>query len=293
MAQLLEDGAPLDAALCQAVRRIPNDVLLGLRAGADSRGMASRLKNAGRGAAHLDGAMNAAIARMVYLILFLCFAAGVIAYLAMEILPSFQKIFADFHTTLPPTTTNLIGALAFAEHYQAIGFAVLAGLLAILLFTLARYVGIVEWDPPLLRRFALPLEGATVLRWLADSVDGQRPLGAAVGSLARKHPKLYMRRRLHAASRRISDGADWCDSLAATGLVPQAEAGVLKAAQRVGNLPWALDDMADRLSRRFTARLTGLLSIGFPLIVLVFAAVVFLVVAGLFIPLATLVFHLA
>ena len=117
LAQLLEDGAPLDAALCQSVRRIPNDVLLGLRAGADSRGMASRLKNAGRGAAHLDGAMNAAIARMVYLILFLCFAAGVIAYLAIDILPAFQKIFADFHTTLPPTTTNLIGALAFAEHY--------------------------------------------------------------------------------------------------------------------------------------------------------------------------------
>jgi type II secretory pathway component PulF len=293
LARLLEVGTPLDAALAQSVSRIPSDVLLSLRAGPESRGMAARLKNSGRTAAHLDSAMHAAIARMVYLVVFLCFAAGVIGYLAMEIVPAFQKIFADFHTPLPPTTQTMIRGLYFAAHYQFVGFAILAGLLAMLLFTLARYVGLIEWDPPLLRRFSLPLEGATVLRWLADSVEGQRPLGTAVGTLARRHPKLHIRRQLHLASQRISDGGDWCDSLAAAGLVPRGEAGVLKAAQRVGNLPWAMDDMADRLARKFTSRLTGLLSIGFPLVMLVFAAVVLLVVVGLFVPLAQLVIHLS
>jgi type II secretory pathway component PulF len=293
LAELLEDGTPLEAALVQSIRRIPSDVLLSVRAGAESRGMAARLKNSGRTATQFDSAAHAAIARLVYLVIFLCFATGVITFLAMKIVPAFQKIFADFHTPLPPPTLMMIHGLAFAERYLVVGSAILMFLLATLLFTLAHYIGLVEWHPPLLRRFAMPLEGATVLRWLADSVDAQRPLGAAVGTLARRHPKLYIRRQLHLASRRISDGGDWCDSLSAVGLVPRAEAGVLKAAQRVGNLPWALDDMADRLARKFTSRLTGLLSIGFPLVMLVFAAVVLLVVVGLFVPLAQLVIHLS
>ena len=254
--------------------------------------MVSRLKHAGRGAQsrrdRARGDRAGGVSDCVPLL-----RHGGDRVFGDQILPAFQKIFDDFHTSLPTPTIKLIQALVLAGHFQVIGFAVLGVLLAILLFTLARYIGIIEWDPPLLRRFALPLEGATVLRWLADAVDGQRPLSTAVGTLARKHPKLYMRRQLHLASQRISDGADWCDSLAETGLVPRVEAGVLKAAQRVGNLPWALDDMADRLARRFTARLTGLLSIGFPVVLLMFAAVVFLVVVGMFIPLANLVAHLS
>jgi len=88
-------------------------------------------------------------------------------------------------------------------------------------------------------------------------------------------------------------GAHWCDSLESSGLLPSAEAGVLRAAERVGNLVWAMNEMADRLTRKFTTRLTAVLSVGFPVVLLLFAGVVFLVAVGLFFPLAHLISHLA
>ena len=53
-------------------------------------------------------------------------------------------------------------------------------------------------------------------------------------------------------------------------LLSAGDAGLLKAAERVGNLSWAMNQTADRLLRRFTTRLLGTMSIGFPVIVLVF-----------------------
>ncbi len=293
LAQLLEGGMPLDVALLESVRRVPTEVLLSIRSGGESDDRGRGVKNAISTLANLDTSAHAAIGRLVYLVVFLCFAAGVIAFIAFKIVPAFQKIFEDFKTPLPPTTQTMIQGMYFVAHYQFIGFFVLAGLLATLLFTLAHYIGLTTWDPPLLRRFAVPLEAANVLRCLSDAVVAQRPLGLAVGTLARRHPKEYIRRKLQFASQRISDGGDWCDSLAAAGLLRPADVGVIKASQRVGNLSWALDDMADRLARKFSSWLIGLLSIGFPLVILVFAAIVLLVVVGLFIPLAQLILHLS
>jgi type II secretory pathway component PulF len=61
----------------------------------------------------------------------------------------------------------------------------------------------------------------------------------------------------------------------------------------VGNLPWALSSMADRLSRKFITRASGLIAIGFPLILFLFAAIVFWVTYAMIEPLAALISELA
>jgi type II secretory pathway component PulF len=77
------------------------------------------------------------------------------------------------------------------------------------------------------------------------------------------------------------------------GLLQSADAGVLQAAQRVGNLPWALNAIADRLQRRFMTRMTLIGSVGFPLVLLLIASAVCLVALSIFASMANLISSLA
>jgi len=111
--------------------------------------------------------------------------------------------------------------------------------------------------------------------------------------LAVDYPKTYIRRPLQESFRQIEAGADWRDALWRNGLLPAAEAAVLKAAQRAGNLAWAMREMADRLTRKFTQRLTACLSVGFPAVLLVLGLLMGWFAVAMILPLAKLILDLS
>ena len=91
----------------------------------------------------------------------------------------------------------------------------------------------------------------------------------------------------------LINGQDWCDSLRVQKLIRRGDAAVFKAAQRVGNLEWALDEMADSALRQITYRLALGLNILYPVVVLLLGAIVAVVVIGIFHPLARIIGSLA
>jgi type II secretory pathway component PulF len=293
LASALEQGLPLDKALEVSSNRLPNDALVAVRTGCEVGGLAALLKKAVRHSATVDSAVHAAVARVMYLITFVFFAAGIMTFLAIKIVPAYQKIFEDFKTRLPPPTLALVKFFWIFHRQPAIAIATLTIVLLLFLFALVRYVGLVRWDPPLVRRVTLPLDESLVLRCLAESIDEHKPLDTAFLLLAKQYPKGYIRRRLRRAAKRTAEGTQWCDSLVADQLLTPADAGVLKAAERVGNLSWAMDYTADRLVRRFTTRLWAIVSVGFPIALLVFGAFVLWIAVGFFFPLVKLIHDLA
>jgi protein transport protein HofC len=88
-------------------------------------------------------------------------------------------------------------------------------------------------------------------------------------------------------------GLPWQDSLRALGFISRYDAAVLHAAERAGNLAWALTDVADSSERRQTLRQRLLVNVLFPLLVLLMGGVVFFIVIGLFLPLVSLIQGLA
>ena len=293
LANSLENGVPLAAALESAHIRLPSDALVAVRTGADTGGLAAMLKSSAHRAASLDAAIHGAIGRIAYLSAFVVLASALIAFMAIKIVPAYIKIFDDFHTELPTVTRILLGIFAFGAMNIPIVILGFLVIIALLIYAVGRYTDAIRWDPPGFRKFGLPLDGAVVLRSLAEAVGEQRSMHATLASLARQYPKPYIRQQLAFAETRIAQGINWCDSLQQSGLIPEAETGVLKAADRVGNLAWSLNDMADRLVRKFTARLTGVMAVGFPLVVLSFAGMVLLIAAGMIYPLAALILHLS
>jgi len=89
-------------------------------------------------------------------------------------------------------------------------------------------------------RFMPRLKTPSLLRCLAVCIDGGRPLLQALGSLSEHHPDASFRSRLAQISNEVARGDECWLVLRACGMLRRGELALLEAAQRVGNLPWAL-----------------------------------------------------
>jgi type II secretory pathway component PulF len=142
---------------------------------------------------------------------------------------------------------------------------------------------------PLFRRY----DGALVMRGLALALRHGMPMPQALKLVEESYPLPVVSQRLAAARQRVEAGQDWRESLRRTRLITQTDVAVLAAAERAGNLVWALDEMAASSLRRQAHRVQVALQILFPVLLLSIGFVVFVLVCGLFMPLVSLIQGLA
>ena len=91
----------------------------------------------------------------------------------------------------------------------------------------------------------------------------------------------------------MNEGREWWRCLRWQGLIRTSEAAVLESAQRAGNLPWALRELAESGERQTIYRLQAWSQALFPLIVISLGGLVFLLAVAYFSPLIALIQELA
>ena len=121
------------------------------------------------------------------------------------------------------------------------------------------------------------------------ATDHDRPIRETIAILARGYPRWWIRAKLIRVWQDMDRGEDWCVSLRRRRLIGQAEYGVLQAAQRVGNISWALHEMAAGTRRRLVYRIYAWFQVLFPLVIFAYGAVVAVIVVALFMPLVVLI----
>jgi type II secretory pathway component PulF len=235
--------------------------------------------------------------RFMYLMNVCAVMLAVVTFVMIKIIPSFQSIFEDFDLELPAITVSVI--IASNAIATVLGGAILA------LFLLAALAGLVIavfylCDIPVLRRLTDRLffsrHRAEVMRLLAAGFEQGKPVDQSLAHLAigwAPYPSKLVRRRLNRAADRIVAGDEWQRSLANASLVSNADATVLRAAQAVGNLPWALRMLASRKMRLATFRWAIVQQIIFVLLVLSLGLLVFVFAVAMMVPLASLVANLS
>jgi type II secretory pathway component PulF len=164
---------------------------------------------------------------------------------------------------------------------------------ALLAYAILRYWGWIDLDLPGVGRLVRRFHSAQVLDSLGMVALQKRPLAEGVAALAASYPKYDIRRRLAQTEVDIRAGRDWCESLRRHGLLQPADQAILQAAQRVGNLPWALREMAESSRRRLTYRVQALAQAAFPPLVILLGLVVMFIMVALFLPLITLIQRLS
>jgi len=288
LADYLEAGLPLALALKRSRNPLAPAAMLAADLGQQTGTLGPALRQVGPQIDEIQGAFREALEEFAYFVFLIFFGLLNLTFIMLKIIPVFCRIFQDFDLELPRVTQALIAV----SHVVVVYWPVfLLPILLILVFGVGLF-GYAVYPPtrlPLFNALHWRADCALVLRWLAIAVRRQRPMAEMVRLLAGYFPLAGLRRRLERAASRIDDGQEWSESLRQVGLIRRSEAALFQAAERAGNLAWALEEMADSGVRRATYRLRAWLNVLFPATVLVFGGGVFFIALGLMMPLFSLI----
>jgi type II secretory pathway component PulF len=282
LSALLTEGRSLSDALDGVCGLFSPEARMQIRLGEDLAALAPALREAMGPPSWEELIWRQLAGKVLYLSAVVLFLASVVTFILLKIIPAYYKICADFGAKLPHLTKSLLVA-------QTPPFSLAACLvLAIAAYTLLRALGLVRWNLPGMNRLLRGRYAGTILDALALSTRCERPLPQTIELLAQRYPRRWVRRRLMRVAGDIRSGRAWSESLHAYGLITRAEAAVLQAAQRVGNLSWALQEMAAGSRRRLGYRVQAWMQVAFPLAIGLIGFAVLLIVVGLYSPLLQL-----
>jgi protein transport protein HofC len=292
LAHELSQGASLHAALRRNKRVLPPLAGTALFAGGEAGDLAGAMRDAVNSASQLRPAWRAAIVPIFAQLNLYAAVVAITTFLAMSLFPAFERIFDDFRVELPAMTQAVVTTSAHPLATAAMVWSQVFAL-PLILYAVLRYMGWIRWRLPgmswLLRRH----DAAVVLRSLALAAERSASFTRVMAALADTYPSRSVRRRLGNVTNDLLAGYPWIDSLEGRKLIGRAEAAVLESAQRAGNLPWALREMADSGERRTVYRLQSLVQLLLPVVVVMMGLLVGLIVVGYFLPLVRLITELA
>jgi protein transport protein HofC len=289
MAEMLEAGVPFADALEQRPGLLPPETVPIVCLGYESGALAQGLRRAAPTRDLHAPLWGSLAAKILYVFIVILFLLAILTFVMAKIVPQFVKIYEDFEATLPTITQNFVFAFDFLGQCYFLLVPLCAAIGVVFFYAILRYVGLVRWEVPGTRGLTRRLHAATILDALALAAEYGRPFPDALASLSRSYPHAWVRRRLERVAREVAAGDPWSESLHRAGLLPKPDLAVLQSAQRVGNLPWAMREMADSGRRRAAYRLQMLLQILVPPVTLILGLLVFTFAVAMFLPIIPLI----
>jgi type II secretory pathway component PulF len=298
LAAMLDIGDALPVALERARVPVPQSAIVAAQVGVQTGALASALGDAAREQTQrrigsLRGALDVGGA-LLYLWVLALIVFFIITFLGYWIVPKFRDIFADFGVALPPITRLFAEAAPLAS---ALGVLLMPVLLfpafLILAAAIACWKGRDPFDLGWIGRWSVRWEAPTILRGLSHAVTANAPLAEGLAAIQDTHTRGKVRRRVGEALHALESGEDCWLALRRQGIVRRAEARLLQAAERTGDLSWALRELASSIENRRRYRGLVFLELLQPALVILIGAGVLLVCVAFFLPLVELVQRLS
>jgi type II secretory pathway component PulF len=293
LAARLNWGTMLPEALERSYHVVSRDAVLLTWVGQAAGKLPRALRMAATSRATQLPIWTAIAARLSYVLGVLLVMQTISSFILYFIMPKFEAIFNDFGTSLPQVTILVIDISHFIIKYFYPVFVIALAEVGLLIFLPFSFLAWGNYSVPLVDRFLGRRHTALVLRSLALIVEGGKPIALGLSTLANHYPTGWVRRRLARADSDVHDGADWIESLVRYRLIRATEAEVLSSAAAVGNLAWALLELAETAERRLATRFQVVVQALFPLVVVMLGIVVFMIAAAYFLPLVVLINKLA
>ncbi|MDG3004020.1 type II secretion system F family protein [Paludisphaera mucosa] len=293
LAALLDQGASLSFALRDVRGLASADSAMLVEMGEES----GRLGPTLRRAAAIQSSRSAVGATLAsqasYLLILLLITQVITGFLLYFIVPKFEAIFLDFGVALPTSTKIMLSGAHFATSQLLVPIWLPLLTLGLLFIIPRALTGGAGFDFPLIGRLFRRRHAALILRSLAMTAESKRPIEDGLHTLASRYPTRWVRRRIAAAEDEVRRGVDWREALARQGLIRATDHEVLNTAAAVGNLPWAMNDLADAADRRTALRMSLLAQAIWPFVILSLGALVMFLAVGFFAPLVELIGRLA
>ncbi|EKT4521588.1 type II secretion system inner membrane protein GspF [Pseudomonas putida] len=230
---------------------------------------------------------------MVYPVILLVVSLLVVGFLLGYVVPDVVQAFARDQAQLPMATQVLI-ALSDATHrYGVLGVAALAAVAAAVYWALRDPARRRKWHGVSLRlpaygEFVRASEAARFISTLAILGRSGVALVEAMHIGAGVIGNLVLRERLLQAARELGEGATLANCLARSETLPPLMLHMIASGERAGELDTMLERAADLQGKQLAGRISLLVSLCEPLMLLVMGGIVLFIVLAILLPILNL-----
>lgn len=236
------------------------------------------------------------VSAMVYPIVVLVIAIGILAFLLLFIVPKFEAIFKDMlgNKPLPALTQFVIDISRFVQGNFLIIFGiVVVGVVAYQVFKRTSG-GAVVLDRLKLR---LPVFGdlitktsiARFSRTLGTLVTSGVPILQALSITKETAGNIVLSNAISDVHEAVKEGESMVSPLEASGLFPPMVISMIQVGEETGQLPIMLNKVADVYEEEVDVAVAGLTSLLEPIMIVFLAVVVGTIVIALFLPLVSII----
>lgn len=243
---------------------------------------------------------NKVVSAMVYPIVVMTMAVGILIFLMVVIIPKFKDIFKDLMegASLPPLTNLVISVSNIVRDHFIEVFIVIAGLVVVI-----KVMAKTKTGSLLIDRFKLnaPIFGSLVQktvisrfsRTLGTLMTSGVPVLQALNIVRDTAGNEIVARAVSQVHDAVKEGENMAPPIEATGVFPGMVVSMVQVGEETGDLPEMLMKIADSYEDEVDNAVAGLTSIIEPLLIVFLAIMVGTIVIALFLPLITIITKLS
>ncbi|MCL2330425.1 MAG: type II secretion system F family protein [Phycisphaerae bacterium] len=238
------------------------------------------------------------VGAMIYPVVVILFAVGIVAGIMIVVVPKFEAIFKDFNTTLPAPTQMLIATSNWFVSGAPPGWVVLLFSPVVLIATLkllnksqsGRYaVDTVKLKIPILGTILGKTAIARFTRTLGTLFSAGVPILEAINITRETSGNEVFARALGAIHDEIREGESFANPLRAQKICDPIVINMIDVGEETGDLDKMLIKIADNYDEEVEVLVDGLVSLLEPVMVVVLGGIVGFIVLALFLPLVSLI----
>jgi type IV pilus assembly protein PilC len=214
----------------------------------------------------------------------------ILTYIATYVIPQFGRLYSEMNIDLP-WITLLMTQLAtdYRFHVLAVVALILCAAVATVIWSRTERGGYVldrvKLRLPIYANIWVKFQVAQFCRTLSTLLTGGIPLVTALETAAGAVRSRLFAEALGEAASRVREGQTLSAGLAATKLVPPLALDMVEVGEASGALAAMLGSVADFFEEEVNTRLSALVAIIEPLILIFMAIVVFMILLALYLPL--------
>jgi type IV pilus assembly protein PilC len=233
------------------------------------------------------------ISTLIYPLILVCSAIGIVTYLVTYVIPKFAGLYADLNINLP-AATRLLLAITVTYRPYLIGSVILAALLIAAIFAWSQTSqGGLTFERI---RMRLPLVGETITKFqfaqfcrtLSTLLAGGTPLVQAMETAGGAIRSRLVSGAIATGAQLVREGQSLHSSLSSTGLVPDLALEMIEVGEASGSLSAMLASVAEFYEDDVNTHLANLVALIEPAILVFMAVLIAFILVALYLPMFSL-----
>jgi type IV pilus assembly protein PilC len=290
--RLVREGTPLSEALEQQ-GVFPKVYTVSILAGEKSGNLSGVLEYYIAYQRVTTGFRKKLIATLIYPVILICAATGIVMYLVSAVIPKFAGLYSDLNITLPQATRILIAVTVTYRPYLLATFALLVVIAAAVFAWSQSDEGGLSMERI---RMRLPLIGETITKFqfaqfcrtLSTLLAGGTPLVQAMETAGGAIRSRLISGTITHGAQLVREGQSLHSSLSSTGLVPDLALEMIEVGEASGSLSPMLASVAEFYEDDVNAQLANLVAFIEPAILIFMAILIAFILVALYLPMFSL-----